>query len=73
MATIQSYIVDDSAVGAVGEWFDRQRTKEGFGNAREARNLLALMTSRHAERILGTSSPSVNDLILLTAADVPRI
>ena len=73
VATIQSYIVDDSAVGAVGEWFDRQRTKEGFGNAREARNLLAVMTSRHAERILGTSCPSVNDLILLTAADVPRI
>ncbi|MFM8847241.1 MAG: AAA family ATPase [Actinomycetota bacterium] len=72
MALTQSFMVDDAARGAVFAWFDRARAASDFGNARSARHLVNLMKANHAERIYVNGLTGIDDLILLTAADVPE-
>jgi replication-associated recombination protein RarA len=72
MALIQSFMIDEEAREVVDGWFDVARDSDDFGNARSARHLLNLMKANQAERVYRSGSTYVDDLILLTAADVPE-
>jgi hypothetical protein len=72
MALIQSFMIDEEAREVVDGWFDVARDSDDFGNARSARHLLNLMKANQAERVYQNGSTDVDDLILLTAADVPE-
>lgn len=73
MALTQSFMVDEEARGAVSAWFDRARAASDFGNARSARHLVNLMKANHAERVCFNGLTAIDDLILLTTADVPEV
>ena len=70
MALIQSFMIDEQARAVVDGWFDVARESDDFGNASSARHLLNLMKANQAERVYRSGSTDVDDLILLTAADV---
>lgn len=72
MALIQSFMVDPDAHDEVDRWFDDARKSEDFGNARSARHLVNLMKANQAERVYKSGLTDIDDLILLTAADVPK-
>ena len=65
------YRCDGDARAAVGAFFDRQPRGEGFGNGRLARNLFEDAIARQASRIVGIADPSDEQLVILTAADIP--
>jgi hypothetical protein len=71
MALIQSFMVDSDARDVVDAWFDDARRSDDFGNARSARHLVNLMKANQAERVYRLGLTEIDDLIRLTAADVP--
>jgi hypothetical protein len=71
-ATMRHYIIDEAIRSGVEAWFDEQRQLPGFGNARAARNLVDQMITTHAMRLRKSEISTTDDLILLTADDLPE-
>jgi hypothetical protein len=67
------YKLDDEARGKVRAWLDAIPRAKGFGNGRLARNLFEEAVARQASRIVTVANPSDEQLITLTAADIPDI
>ena len=57
----------------VDAWFDNERPKIEFGNARSARRLLDEMVAKHARRIHQMEDISEDDLVLLLPEDVAEV
>ncbi len=73
ICTRNNYVLDDSAKGAAGEYFQSQiaRHNENFSNGRLARNLYDDLVMNHAKRITAAASFSKDDLVTITQEDVP--
>jgi hypothetical protein len=69
MAIMKSYMIAEDARAVADIWFDKERTKIEFGNARSARRLLDEMVARHARRIHQMDYCTEDDLVLLLAED----
>ncbi|MGH9287202.1 MAG: AAA family ATPase, partial [Acidimicrobiales bacterium] len=65
------YQLDDGGRRAVLEWFAAQPRDAGFGNGRLARNLFEAAVANQATRLVAGDQPSDEELITLTAADIP--
>jgi SpoVK/Ycf46/Vps4 family AAA+-type ATPase len=65
------YELDKSARAAVMSWFAAQPRDATFGNGRTARNLFEDCVTHQASRIVDVKNPTDQQLITLTAADVP--
>jgi hypothetical protein len=70
MAIMKSYMIAEDARQVVDAWFDNERPKIEFGNARSARRLLDEMVAKHARRIHQMENISEDDLVLLLPEDV---
>jgi len=70
MAIMKSYMIAEDARQVVDAWFDNERPKIEFGNARSARRLLDEMVAKHARRIHQMEKISEDDLVLLLPEDV---
>ena len=70
MAIMKSYLIAEDARQVVDTWFDNERPKIEFGNARSARRLLDEMVAKHARRIHQRENVSEDDLVLLLPEDV---
>ncbi len=66
------YRPDDAALEEVRSWFEAQPRTKGFGNGRLARNLFESAVARQATRIVAVEDPTDEELIALTAEDVPE-
>lgn len=73
MAIMKSYLISEDARPVVDAWFDNERPKIEFGNARSARRLLDEMVAKHARRIHQMENISEDDLVLLLPEDVPEV
>ena len=69
MAIMKSYMIAEDARAVADIWFDNERSKIEFGNARSARRLLDEMVARHARRIHHMDHCTEDDLVLLLADD----
>jgi SpoVK/Ycf46/Vps4 family AAA+-type ATPase len=67
------YRPDEPALAAVREWLDAQPRVKGFGNGRLVRNLFEAAVARQAGRVLTSGDPTDEELVTLTAADIPPI
>ncbi len=67
------YTLDDDARGKVRAWLDAVPREKGFGNGRLARNLFEEAVARQATRIVTIANPTDEQLVTLTAADIPEI
>lgn len=65
------YAPTDDALDAVRSHLDAAPRDKGFGNGRLARNLFEEAIARQASRIVEVDEPTDEQLITLTAADVP--
>lgn len=65
------YNLSDQARNACLAWFGKHQRGQGFGNGRLARNLFEAMVARHATRLVEIESPTDDQLMLLTPADLP--
>jgi hypothetical protein len=65
------YDADDAAGEAIRAWLDAQPRTKGFGNGRLARNLFESAVARQATRIVKMDDPTNDELITLTADDIP--
>ena len=67
------YRPDEGARAAVRSWLEAQPRVKGFGNGRLVRNLFEHAVSRQASRVVTLSEPTDDELLGLTAADIPPI
>jgi hypothetical protein len=67
------YQLDDAGRRAVLDWFAAQPRDAGFGNGRLARNLFEAAVANQATRLVARDQPSDEELITLTAADIPAV
>jgi hypothetical protein len=67
----KNYHLDDSGREAVERYFAAQERGPTFGNGRLARNLFEECVTRQASRLVELKNPTDEELITLTAADVP--
>jgi SpoVK/Ycf46/Vps4 family AAA+-type ATPase len=65
------YLLADGILDRVGQLLDGVRTKEGFGNGRDVRNLFEETVSRQAVRITALTDPDVERVRQLTLDDLP--
>ncbi len=65
------YQLDEDGRRAVLDWFAAQPRDAGFGNGRLARNLFEAAVANQATRLVTGDQPSDEELITLTAADIP--
>lgn len=65
-----AYRLGPGAMERVRAFFDGQPRGRGFGNGRVARNLFEAAVERQASRIVGTVSPTNDDLCTLIPADI---
>jgi hypothetical protein len=65
------YQLDEGARQAVVAWFAAQPRDAGFGNGRLARNLFEAAVANQATRLVAGDQPSDEELITLTATDIP--
>jgi replication-associated recombination protein RarA len=73
MAIMKSYMIAEDARQVVDAWFDNERPKIEFGNARSARRLLDEMVAKHARRIHQMENISEDDLVLLIPEDALEV
>ena len=73
LGTETQFVPDDSALGAVREWFDKTARAKGFGNARVARNLFEEAQRRQAWRLRDVPEPTAAQLSVLVADDIPPL
>ncbi len=71
LVTQAQYRCDSSAKEKVRRYFQRQQRGPGFGNGRLARNLFEQTVAHQASRVVALTQPSNDDLMAITAADVP--
>ncbi|HWB71811.1 MAG TPA: AAA family ATPase [Egibacteraceae bacterium] len=71
MAAQDHYRCTRRARGKVRAFFDLQQRDRGFGNARLARNLFEQAIANQASRIVAMDAPDDDDLVTLTAHDIP--
>jgi energy-coupling factor transporter ATP-binding protein EcfA2 len=67
------YRADDAARAAVRVWLDAQPRVKGFGNGRLVRNLFEHAVSRQAGRVVAVADPTDEQLVTLTAEDIPPV
>ena len=67
------YRCDEAAAAKVRAWLDARPRVKGFGNGRLARNLFEDAVGRQASRIVGLTDPSDDQLVTLTADDIPAV
>lgn len=67
----ERYELNEPARQKFASVLDAVSRLQGFGNARVARNLFEATINRHASRVMKLDSPTDEDLISLTPADVP--
>jgi Cdc6-like AAA superfamily ATPase len=67
------YRLDPEARAAVRGWFAAQPRDRGFGNGRLARNLFEAAVTNQATRLVAVESPTDEQLMTLTAADIPPL
>ncbi|WP_422771303.1 right-handed parallel beta-helix repeat-containing protein [Plantactinospora sp. WMMC1484] len=65
------YQLGDDARSAVHALFAGMAHGHGFGNGRAARQVFQRMTEHQAQRVADLADPSTDDLLRLTASDVP--
>ncbi|MDG4833914.1 right-handed parallel beta-helix repeat-containing protein [Solwaraspora sp. WMMD1047] len=65
------YQLADDARVAVHDLFAAINHGHGFGNGRAARQVFQRMTEHQAQRVADLADPSTDDLLRLTASDVP--
>ena len=65
------YTLDDGGRAAVRRWLAAQPRGDGFGNGRLARNLFEAAVANQATRLVALDHPSDEQLMTLTAADIP--
>ena len=65
------YRLDDEARAAVRRWLAAQPRTRGFGNGRLARNLFEAAVAHQATRLVEIDDPTDEQLVTLTAADIP--
>jgi len=65
------YQLNEGGRQAVLGWFAAQPRDSGFGNGRLARNLFEAAVANQATRLVARDQPSDEELITLTAADIP--
>ncbi|WFE24378.1 right-handed parallel beta-helix repeat-containing protein [Solwaraspora sp. WMMD937] len=65
------YQLADDARAAVHDLFAAINHGHGFGNGRAARQIFQRMTEHQAQRVADLTDPSTDDLLRLTASDVP--
>ncbi|MFV2021908.1 right-handed parallel beta-helix repeat-containing protein [Micromonospora sp. LOL_023] len=65
------YQLADDARAAVHDLFAAINHGHGFGNGRAARQIFQRMTEHQAQRVADLADPSTDDLLRLTASDVP--
>lgn len=72
LAVDAEYVIDPGAHGALYDIFRKARQKNGFGNARYARNLFEQSISRQALRLDATGDVNISraELLTLTSADI---
>jgi Cdc6-like AAA superfamily ATPase len=71
VASDSHYELDESCRTAITDWFARQARGPTFGNGRLARNLFEECVTRQASRLVELAHPTDEQLVTLTAADVP--
>ncbi|MFI7435823.1 right-handed parallel beta-helix repeat-containing protein [Micromonospora haikouensis] len=67
------YQLADDARAAVHALFAAIDHGHGFGNGRAARQVFQRMTEHQAQRVADLADPSTDDLLRLTASDVPTV
>lgn len=65
------YRLDDAAAARLRAWFDAQPRDKGFGNGRLARNVFEDAVARQATRLVKIDNPTDDQLLTLTAEDLP--
>lgn len=72
LAVDAEYVIDPGVHGALYDIFRKAREKNGFGNARYARNLFEQSISRQALRLDATGDANISraELLTLTSADI---
>ncbi|HEX6424163.1 MAG TPA: AAA family ATPase [Acidimicrobiales bacterium] len=65
------YRLDDGARAAARAWLAAQPRTRGFGNGRLARNLFEAAVANQATRLVEIDEPTDEQLVTLTAADIP--
>jgi hypothetical protein len=71
IGTQHHYTLAESAKAAVRRYFASQDRGPTFGNGRLARNLFEDCVARQANRIVGITDPTDEQLVTLVAEDVP--
>ncbi|MBI2703831.1 MAG: AAA family ATPase [Actinobacteria bacterium] len=66
-----NYTCDAAARGKVRAWLEAVPREKGFGNGRLARNLFEDAVARQATRIVTVDDPTDDQLVTLTADDIP--
>jgi hypothetical protein len=65
------YKCDEGGAAKVREVLESQPRGKGFGNGRVARNLFEAAVARQASRVVDLDEPTDDQLVTLTAADIP--
>lgn len=73
IADKQGYRLDDEAARRLHEVIDAEPRDRGFGNARFVRNVFEQAVALHAVRLADVESPSRDQLITLTPADIAPV
>ncbi len=71
MGRASHYDLDNSARERLRAWLTRQPRGPSFGNARMVRNVFEQAVTRQASRVVDLPSVTDDQLITLTAADIP--
>jgi SpoVK/Ycf46/Vps4 family AAA+-type ATPase len=71
LCTSSKYQCDDAARTRLGAYFAAQVRGRGFGNGRVARNLFEHAVARQASRLVQLPNPTDEQLVTLTADDIP--
>lgn len=71
LGTKGHYRLDDAARAAARHWLAAQPRTRGFGNGRLARNLFEAAVAHQATRLVEIDDPTDEQLVTLTAADIP--
>lgn len=70
-ANASAYECSGPAVAALRGHFAAVPRGDSFGNGRYARQVLDAAVTRHARRMRTLESPTINDLCVLIAEDIP--
>jgi hypothetical protein len=69
----ENYNLDDAGRAHLRIWLESQPRTKGFGNGRLARNLFEEAVARQASRVVDIENPTDEQLVTLTADDLPDL